>query len=53
MGKCLKKFVLPSKFEVEFHENKIGDQFILPVFMRSKLQFFMRSNSKPNLPNIT
>ncbi len=30
--------------EVEFHEIEIGDQIILPVFMKSRLQFFMRSN---------
>jgi hypothetical protein len=34
---------------VEFHEIEVGDRIILPVFMRLKLQFFMRSNSKPNL----
>ncbi len=59
------KFDLPTAQgqEVEFHEIEIGDwitfwswdRIILPVFMRSKLQFFIRSNSKPNLtwPNLT
>jgi hypothetical protein len=41
--------ILAQGQEVEFHEIEIGDRIILQVFMRSKLPFFMRSNSKPNL----